>query len=141
MLAVAATSGLLRPNQVLAAQWPKTAFESRNMNDAMKNLFGAESAADSKDIKIKAPLQAENGAKVPVTVQTSMPNVESIAIFVKENAMPLAGRANLTGVASGFFSTRIKMAKTSEVTAVVKSGGALHSSKMKIKVTVGGCGG
>ena len=98
------------------------------------------STADSKAISIKAPLQAENGAVVPITVSTSLPNVEAIAILVKENAQPLVASVALTG-ASGFFSARMKMGKTSDVKVAVKSGGKLHVATQQIKVTVGGCGG
>ena len=38
-------------------------------------------------------------------------------------------------------STRIKMGKTSDVIAVVKAGGKLHSARKSVKVTIGGCGG
>jgi sulfur-oxidizing protein SoxY len=38
-------------------------------------------------------------------------------------------------------STRIKMGKTSDVLAVVKSGGKLVSARKSVKVTIGGCGG
>ena len=40
-----------------------------------------------------------------------------------------------------YFSARMKMAQTSDVVAVVKSGGKLYSARQNIKVTVGGCGG
>jgi sulfur-oxidizing protein SoxY len=141
VLAVAAGTGLLRPSRVLAADWPQGAFGSKNIADALKNLYGDENPAESGDIEIKAPLQAENGAKVPVTVQTKLPNVESIDILVKENVQPLSGRAMLSAAAAGFFSTRIKMGKSSDVHAVVKADGKLYTTKMNIKVTVGGCGG
>ncbi|NOZ10729.1 MAG: thiosulfate oxidation carrier protein SoxY [Gammaproteobacteria bacterium] len=139
LLAVAAGAGLLRPTQVMAAQWPDSAFNARSVDVAINSLYGSSNIIDSKAIKIRAPLQAENGAKVPIQVLTDMP-VDSISVFIKENVMPLAGRANLKN-ASGFFSTRIKMAKSSDVIAVVKSNGKLHSAKLAIKVTVGGCGG
>jgi len=35
----------------------------------------------------------------------------------------------------------MKMAQTSDVYVIVKSGGKLYSTKQNIKVTVGGCGG
>ena len=43
--------------------------------------------------------------------------------------------------AEGYFSARMKMAQTSDVYAVVKSGGKLYMAKQNIKVTVGGCWG
>jgi sulfur-oxidizing protein SoxY len=33
------------------------------------------------------------------------------------------------------------MGKTTEVTAVVKSGGKLYTASKEVKVTIGGCGG
>ena len=140
VFAVAAGSGLLRPTRVLAAQWPQDAFGAISMSDALKTLHGTDSIPASGDIQLIAPLQAENGAKVPVKVQTTLADVEAIDILVKENARPLASRATFPN-AYGFFSTRIKMAKSSDVHAVVKSAGKLYQAKMTIKVTVGGCGG
>lgn len=139
VLAVAAGAGLLKPTKVLAA-WPQPAFEAKGIDDALKALYGTASAADSNAIAIKAPIQAENGAVVPIAVSTTLPGVESIAILVKENAQPLVVAATLTG-AAGYFSARMKMGKTSDVKVVVKAQGKLHTATQQIKVTVGGCGG
>ena len=140
VLAVAASAGLLTPTRVLAAAWPAAAFDAKTIDDALKGLYGTSTAADSKAITIKAPIQAENGAVVPIAVSTSLPGVESIAIFVQANERPLIASVALTG-AEGYFSARMKMGKTSDVKVVVKSGGKLHTASQQIKVTVGGCGG
>jgi len=140
VLAVAATAGLLTPTRVLAAAWPAAAFDAKSIDDALKGLFGTTAAADSKAITIKAPIQAENGAVVPIAVSTTLANVEAIAILVAGNANPLVANVNLSG-AEGYFSARMKMGKTSDVKVVVKSGGKLHTASQQIKVTVGGCGG
>jgi len=136
----AAATGLLKPGTVLAAAWPANAFAAKTIDDALKQLYGTNAVTESKDIEIKAPLQAENGAVVPVAVSTSLPKPEAISLYVKENVQPLAAAIDLPR-ASGYFSARVKMAKTSEVRAVIKSGGKLYSTSMNIKVTVGGCGG
>lgn len=141
VIAVAAGSGLLTPSRVLAAEWPDGAFTAKTVDDALKKLYGNLPLTESKDIIIRAPLQAENGAKVPISVHTSIPNVETMDILVAKNVQPLSGRANLSAAAAGFFSTRLKMGKSSPVHAVVKAGGKLYHAKMNIKVTVGGCGG
>ena len=140
VLAVAAGAGLLKPTSVLAASWPQAAFEAKGLDDALKALYGSAAAAESTAITIKAPIQAENGAVVPIAVSTSLPGVESIAILVKENAQPLVVTATLNG-AAGYFSARMKMGKTSDVKVVVKAQGKLHTATQQIKVTVGGCGG
>ena len=136
---MAVSAGLLSPRAVLAA-WPSQAFEAKTMTDAMKGIVGSDQAA-AGDIKIKAPDIAENGAVVPVTVDTSISGVESISILASKNANPLTSSYNLGANTSPFVSTRIKMGKTSDVVAVVKAGGKLYSAKKEVKVTIGGCGG
>ena len=140
VVAVAAGAGLLKPARVLAAEWPKNAFDAKSVEDTLKSLYGNGQAAASGAIKIKAPIQAENGAVVPISVSTTLPNVESIAVLFEKNERPLVCSVSLKG-ADGYFSARMKMGSTSDVHCVVKSGGKLYSAKQNIKVTVGGCGG
>ena len=138
-IAVAVAAGLLKPTQAMAA-WNKAAFEAKSVGDAMKNLDAA-SPADSKDITIKAPDIAENGAVVPVEVTSGIAGTTAIAILAEKNASPLVGNFNLSGGAQGFISTRIKMGQTSRVRAVVNAGGKSYTAAKEVKVTIGGCGG
>ncbi|MCF6338041.1 MAG: thiosulfate oxidation carrier protein SoxY [Gammaproteobacteria bacterium] len=139
MLSVAASAGLLTPRRVLAA-WPETAFTAKSIDDALDTLLGDTTLATSGDIKIKAPEIAENGAVVPITISTGMA-AESISVLIAKNPSPLACSFALGGSTLGFVSTRVKMGETSDLIAVVKSGGKLYSAKKTVKVTIGGCGG
>ena len=123
-----------------AAEWPKEAFTSRKLTEAITALFGTAQMAPSAAVTLKAPAQAENSAQVQFQVSTDLPKVEAIAIFVEKNPGPLIAHASFTG-GTAYFSARMKMAETSDVYAVVKSGGKLYMTKQNIKVTVGGCGG
>jgi len=138
-VAVAVAAGLLKPTQAMAA-WNKPAFEAKSVGDAMKGL-GVSSPADSKDISIKAPDIAENGAVVPVEVTSNIAGTTRIAIIAEKNGTPLVGSFNLSGGAQGFVSTRIKMGQTSLVRAVVNAGGKSYTAAKEVKVTIGGCGG
>jgi sulfur-oxidizing protein SoxY len=137
---VAASAGLLIPRVVLAS-WPAAAFEADAVETAMMELFGSTEATDSADITVKAPDIAENGAVVPVTITTSIPNIESITLIVENNPSPLAASFDMSGNTSGYVSTRIKMGKTSNVIALVRADGKLHRASKEVKVTIGGCGG
>ncbi len=137
---IAISAGLLTPKAVLAA-WPKAAFEAEDSSVALKESLGSSNTTESGDIKLKAPDIAENGAVVPITITSDIANTEAISIIVAENAMPLAATFNLGANTKGFVSTRIKMGKTSDVTAVIKAGGKLYSTSKNVKVTIGGCGG
>ena len=139
-VAIAVGAGLLTPSTVLAA-WTKAAFEAKGVDSTMKSLFGDASATDSKDIKIKAPDIAENGAVVPVSVTATQSGIESISLLASSNPSPLTASFNLGATAEGYVSTRIKVRKTSKVIAVVKAGGKLYSASKDVKVTIGGCGG
>lgn len=138
-VAVAIAAGLLKPTQVLAA-WNKDAFDAKKVGDALKSL-GVTSPADSKDISINAPDIAENGAVVPVTITSSIPGTTSIAILAEKNASPLIADFKFSGGTQGYISTRIKMASTALVRAVVTAGGKSYTAAKEVKVTIGGCGG
>lgn len=139
-VAVAIAAGLLKPGQVLAAEWNKVAFNATTTADAMKGL-NAGGAAESKDIQIKAPDIAENGAVVPVEVTSKIPGTTSIMIFVDKNQNPLTADFELSNGAEPYVSTRIKMANTSHVRVAVKAGGKAYTTSKEVKVTIGGCGG
>lgn len=137
---VAASAGLLAPSTVLAA-WPKAAFSAKGVTASLSELYGKGSATDAKNIKIKAPDIAENGAVVPVTISSTIANAESISIFVAKNPSPLTSSYALGSGTEAYVGTRIKMGKTSDVVAVIKAGGKLYTAKKEVKVTIGGCGG
>jgi sulfur-oxidizing protein SoxY len=139
-VAVAVAAGLLKPTEVLAAEWNKAAFDAKGMPDALK-VLNATGSADSKDITIKAPDIAENGAVVPVEVTSKIAGTSSIALLVEKNANPLTANFDLTNGADGYVSTRIKMGQTSNVRVVVKAGGKSYTAVKEVKVTIGGCGG
>jgi sulfur-oxidizing protein SoxY len=137
---VAIGAGLLKSGEVLAAAWNTTAFGAKNISDAMSGA-GFAGAAESKDIVIKAPEIAENGAVVPVEVTSNIAGTTSMAIFVEKNPTPMVGSFELMNGAEPYISTRIKMGQTSLVRVAVKAGGKTFMASKEVKVTIGGCGG
>ena len=138
-VAVAVAAGLLKPTQALAGA-PRSAFEAKNVGDAMKGM-GVSAPADSKDITIKAPDIAENGAVVPVEITSGIAGTTAIALIAEKNATPLVADFDLSGGTEGFISTRIKMGQTALIRAVVTAGGKSYTAAKEVKVTIGGCGG
>lgn len=139
-LGVAATAGLLTPAAVLA-EWPAKAFSARKVPDALNNLMGTSQADASDMIKIKAPEIAENGAVVPITIESSIEGTESIALLAAANGTPLVATFNMGEGARAYAATRIKLGKTGDVIAICKAGGKMYSARTGVKVTIGGCGG
>jgi sulfur-oxidizing protein SoxY len=123
-----------------ALKWPKDAFGQKTEADAIKALYG-KAAEESASVKLDAPEIAENGAVVPLSISSTLPDVTSISLLVSENPFPLAASYKIPAGASAMVATRVKMAKTSKVLALVESGGKVYSAAKEVKVTVGGCGG
>jgi sulfur-oxidizing protein SoxY len=137
---LAASAGLLSPRAVLAV-WPDSAFAAKNTADAMAALFAGEVSEASGEIEIEAPDIAENGAVVPVTVSSTLSGVQSISVLADKNATPLTASFEIPPGTEAYVSTRIKMAETGDVVALVKADGKAYSARKNVKVTIGGCGG
>jgi sulfur-oxidizing protein SoxY len=133
-------AGFLKPGEGVAAEWNKTAFGGKTLQETLKAL-GAESAASSKDIALTTPDIAENGAVVPVAVQSNIPNTQAIVILIEKNPNPLAASFDIPQGTEPVVGTRVKMGQTSNVYAVVKADGKFYSMVKEVKVTLGGCGG
>jgi sulfur-oxidizing protein SoxY len=135
-----AGGGILLPQRALGA-YNAAAFEAKDVDGAISGSLGSAAHTPSAAVTLKAPDIAENGAVVPVTVSVDMANVDAIAIIAASNVSPLTSTYMLTAACEPFVSTRIKMAKTADVIAVVKADGKLYSATKEVKVTIGGCGG
>ena len=139
-VSVAVGAGLLAPRAVLAA-WPEAAFTATDIKAGLKALIGVEAGEAGGDITIKAPDIAENGAVVPVTVESTATGVKTIVIVAEGNQTPLIASFNLGEDAVPSVSTRIKMAKTANIQALVQTADKTYTASKEVKVTIGGCGG
>jgi len=136
---LAMAAGLFGSGNAFAA-YNSAAFSAKTVADALKGM-GAGAPADSKDITIKAPDIAENGAVVPVEITSNIAGTTAIAIMAEKNANPLVANFKLSNGAEAFVSTRIKMGQTAMVRAIVTAGGKTYTAVKEVKVTIGGCGG
>ena len=101
-----------------------------------------------KGIILDVPEIAENSSTVPIKVIVDHPMqhdhfIESIAILVVNNPIPLAAKFRLTPKSGkAEVALRIKMGGTSMVYAVARTNqGELLEDFKEIKVSIGGCGG
>ena len=137
----ALTAVLALPRSLIAAAWPDKAFGSSAASEALTALFGTDQVTPSSAITVDAPEIAENGAVVPVSVETTLENVQSVSIVVDKNPRPLAISFEIPPGTLPNVSCRIKMGQTSPVMAVVRTDSGLFSASREVKVTIGGCGG
>jgi len=132
-----ASAGLI--TSVQAEEWNKAAFEGKSLDEVFKAL-GTNTPDKSGAIVINAPDIAENGAVVPVGITTTL-KANQLAILVEKNPSPLAAEFYIPAGTEPMVTTRIKMAQTSNVYALVKADGKWTMAVKEIKVTLGGCGG
>jgi sulfur-oxidizing protein SoxY len=141
VLGLAMAAELFKPGRAWAQGWNNAAFEVKTLNEAVKAMGGAP-PTESKDIIITSPDIAENGAVVPFTISSKIPNTESIAVLVEKNPSILAAKFDFPQGTEPWVNTRVKMGQTSNVFAVVKtSDGKFYYAPKEVKVTLGGCGG
>ena len=125
----------------LAQAFEKSAFDAKNMAEVFKAL-GLPMPTESKDVTLTAPDIAENGAVVPMTVQTNLAGVKKLMLLVEKNPSPLVALFMVNPLVETSFQTRAKMGQSCDVYAVaVLDDGKTLFTKKEVKVTLGGCGG
>jgi sulfur-oxidizing protein SoxY len=132
-------SGLLKPLSALA-KWNQIAFDATDFNNAINTYFPEQHIEETDQIKISVHPVIENGAVVPVKINTDLSKPESISIFVDKNPTPLIANFDLFPGCLGFVSTRIKMEYPSNIVVVVKADGKFFMTKTFVEVHEGGCG-
>jgi sulfur-oxidizing protein SoxY len=131
--------GLAPASRVLAARNEELAFAVGSLDEVLRAL-DATPAPDSQ-IALVVPESVENGAVVPVEVTSRLPGPQTIFILSEANPFPLVARFDIPAGTEPFVATRIKVAQSCNVIALVQVDGRFHSAARGTKVAVGGCGG
>ena len=139
-LAMGAAALAVLPIKALAAfVRPQAGFDAKTI-DSVFSALGSE-AEDSDLIELQTPDIAENGAVVPVEVTSAIPGTSAIYIAIEMNPNPLAAAFAIPEGTEPYVATRVKVAQTCVIYAVVEANGKLYKSGRETKVTLGGCGG
>ena len=121
---------------------PEAAFDATALDQALMAL--GETPTRHAGVIFTTPDIAENGAVVPIRVevdQTVLPNVSKVSVLVEMNPNPLAAVFDIAPGTEVYIETRVKVAQTGNLYAVVESDGQLFMASRETKVTLGGCGG
>lgn len=95
--------------------------------------------ATGDQVRVTVPSTVDDGAVVPVSVESSLPDTREILIVVEKNPIPLAARVRIPEGTDAFVSMRIKVAESGDIRALVRAGGQMYTASAQTKVTVGGC--
>jgi sulfur-oxidizing protein SoxY len=142
LLTLVAAAGWPTPGAAAATEdWNKAAFDTHSLDETMKAFGGGAPVPSSDVVFFSTPDIAENGAVVPIGITSKVPRTSSIAILIEKNPNTLAAVFDIPPGTDPSLSTRVKMAQTSNVFALVKAEGRYYVASKEIKVTLGGCGG
>ena len=120
--------------------WQQSWFKNgKSIKETLLALGAGEPRVD-KRVVVQAPDTAENGAYVGIGVESSIPNITAVAILVDKNPSVLAGYFETKKSGKLKFATKIKMAETSDLIALVKANDRYFMNTRHVKVVLGGCG-
>ena len=125
--------------RVAHAAWPEKAFHSRKLTEVLLSLFQQTETTRTKRIHLKIPGIAQDGAVVPMTITSTLAQVDRLVIFVAQNPVPLIAVFELSPSMDVFVRTRIRMADTGHVTVIARANGKLYLTQKQVSVVVGGC--
>ncbi len=94
----------------------------------------------SDAVRLELPPLAENGAIVPVTVESRLPDTRRILIFAEKNPGPLLAEFQFAPGADAWVSLRLKLNDSGPVLAIAETGSGYFGTQTVVKVMVGGCG-
>lgn len=129
-----ALKALGAPSDLLSAK-----TDSKTDTKAEKTSSKDKKKTKAPSITLKAPEIAESGAIVPVIISATISGVKDIHLLVKDNPRPLIASFNLMEGTEPFISTRIRMDKSSDVIALLKTDEKFWHTKQSVKVVVSGC--
>lgn len=122
-----------------AAAGDERAFAAGTLAQVLDAL-GATPTAEGTRLTITVPGFVENGAIVPVEVASQLPGPQSIYIISESNPYPLVAQVSFPDGTEPFIATRIKVAQSCNLYAVVNAGGQIYTAVAPTRVSIGGCG-
>ena len=141
MLMLAGYTISLTFSKLSVANWLASDFRHQAVNTTLAELFPGQTLHTSDKIHLKLPRIAENGSVVPITITSSIENVDTVYILSEKNPVPLIAKFSLNPDLETFIGARFKMKETCDVIVIVKAENQYYQTRQKVKVSLVGCGG
>ena len=113
---------------------------STDFNQVITKALNSQPWQPSDALIMEVPHIAENGAIVPIVVESLLPNTRRILIFAERNPGPLLAEFNLKPGSDAWVSLRVKLNDSGPVLAIAESSGRYYGAQTYVRVMVGGCG-
>jgi sulfur-oxidizing protein SoxY len=122
------------------AALPASAFNAPDATAAIRAVMGSAESVPDERIRLTIPDRAENGDVVPVSVTADVADVRRIALVADKNPLPLIAVFHFTPEVDPSIATRVRLAETCNVLAIVEAGGKQLVGSKPVQVMIGGCG-
>jgi sulfur-oxidizing protein SoxY len=132
-------AGILASRRVKAALPPQTFF-APSPNAAVSAVLGTDQTPLDAAVELEIPSMVEVADMVPLTVATTLDDVESITIVADDNPNPIIAYYRLTPQLWPYIATRVRLAKSGNANALVKAGGTVHRASKHVAISISGCG-
>ena len=124
---------------------PAGAATEAELDAAIREQVG-DARIEDGGILLRAPVVAENGGQVPISVlvdspQTALQHVTAIHVFATRNPTPGVASFRLTPLlARAEVQTRIRLAEEQRIVVLAQmSDGIVRRTAAEVRVTTGGC--
>lgn len=95
---------------------------------------------DTDKIDIKLPKIAEKNAAIPITVSSSLTDIDTLSILVEKNTVPLVASFKLSADVANIVTARLVLQESSDVIVLVNTKTSRYRAKGFVKIIAGGCG-
>lgn len=113
---------------------------SPELTKQFQQAYADQIITDSPEILVNLPTNAENGAVVPITIQSQLDNIDRVYIWAEKNPTPLVAEFELAKDVAVHITARIKLAESSHVIVIARQGQQLLRNLQWVNVMQGGCG-
>ncbi|MGY1489394.1 thiosulfate oxidation carrier protein SoxY [Methylobacillus pratensis] len=128
---------MLMPWQAVAASWGRPVMEAGHAETGSQASDQLVSSGQD-EIEIVAPASAEDGASIQVEIMSRLPGTEAIALFAEKDAVSLLANFTFSHGAQPYVVTRIRLAQSQSIEAVVKANGRYYKASRHITVVNAG---
>lgn len=108
---------------------------------ALSREIGRAAIEATDRIAFTIPAVAEDGAVVPVTLESRIDGTDRLVLFAERNPFPLLAAFRFAPAASPFVTLRVKLHATGRVVALARANGRYYRTQATVRVVVGGCSG
>jgi sulfur-oxidizing protein SoxY len=107
---------------------------------ALRREVGLAKIESTSLLSFTIPSVAEDGAVVPVSLESQIAQTDRLLLFAEKNPFPLLVAFDFAAPAVPFVTLRVKLNATGRVAALARANGRYYLTERPVRVVVGGCG-